>query len=125
MERRKMKTSSKKSKYYINLDKYNEDSESHEEWAILLAQEKIAELMEQNKINKSELAKRLKQSKAHVTGLLSHGRNLTLRSFAKICFHLSANIEDFKLSPRNKRNQQQKKPKRKKRKPRPEIAKTA
>ena len=51
--------------------------------------------MKSGNVSKAELAKRLSQSKAHVTELLSEGRNLTLKTFARVCFHLNAEI-DFK-----------------------------
>ena len=59
---------------------------------VLKAQEKIAELMENSNTSKTELAKLLNQSKSHVTELLSEGRNLTLKTFARVCFHLNAEV---------------------------------
>jgi hypothetical protein len=64
----------------------------YEELAILNAQETIAELLESSQTTKTELASRLGQTKAHVTELLSEDRNLTLRSFGRVCFHLGAEI---------------------------------
>ena len=85
----------KKISYPGNVDMYKNDSSFYEELTLLKAQEKIAELMENNNVSKAELAKRLNQSKAHVTELLSEGRNLTLKTFARVCFHLNTEI-DFK-----------------------------
>lgn len=85
----------KKISYPRNVDMYKNDSSFYEELTLLKAQEKIAELMENNSVSKAELAKRLNQSKAHVTELLSEGRNLTLKTFARVCFHLNTEI-DFK-----------------------------
>lgn len=64
----------------------------HEELAIAKAQELIASLMEGSDVSRADLARRLGQSKAHVTNLLSDGRNLTLRSLAKVCYHLGAEL---------------------------------
>ena len=96
-----MKTKIQKSKYYINADSYKKDPEFYEEWTLLSAQEKIAELMEKQNVSKSELAKRLSQSKAHVTNLLSGERNLTLKSFGRICFHLGVSVKSFEMSSIN------------------------
>ena len=82
-----------KSSYPKSTKDFKNDPIFYEELAILKAQEKIAELMENNNISKTELAKSLNQSKAHITELLSDGRNLTLRTFARICFHLNAEID--------------------------------
>ena len=94
-----MSTKIKKSKYYTNVSSYKNDVGFYEEFTVLVAQEKIAKLMEEQKISKTELAKKLNQSKAHITGLLSDGHNLTLKTFGRVCFHLNAKIEDFKISP--------------------------
>ena len=96
-----MGTKIKKSKYYINIDNYKNDEGFYEELTILLAQEKIAELMEKQKISKAKLAKSLNKSKAHVTQLLSDDHNLTLKTFGKLCFHLNTKIENFETSSIN------------------------
>ena len=83
----------KKMPYPRNVDMYKNDPSFYEELTLLKAQEKIAELMENNNVSKAELAKRLNQSKAHVTELLSEGRNLTLKTFARVCFCLNAEID--------------------------------
>ena len=49
--------------------------------------------MKDNNTSKTELARMLDQSKSHITELLSDGRNLTLRTFARICFHLNAEVD--------------------------------
>lgn len=64
----------------------------YEELLLLKAQELIAELMHKQGIQKVELANKLNQSKAHVTSLLSSGRNLTLKSLANVCYHLGAEV---------------------------------
>ena len=88
----------KKSKYYTDISDYDNDVDFYEGLTVLVAQEKIAKLMEAQEISKSELAKLLNKSKAHVTGLLSDGRNLTLKTFGRVCFHLNAKIEDFEIT---------------------------
>ena len=72
---------------------FRNDPVFYEELTILKAQEKIAELMVSSNTSKTKLATLLNQSKAHVTEMLSDGRNLTLRTFARICFYLNAEIE--------------------------------
>lgn len=79
-----------------NIKAFKKDPLFYEELAILKAQETIAKLMKKNNISKTKLASLLNQSKAHITEILSSGRNLTLRTFARICFHLKAEI-DFKI----------------------------
>ena len=83
----------KKSSYPKSIETYKNDPQFYEELAILKAQEKISELMENSNTTRTKLATLLNQSKAHVTELLSDGRNLTLRSFARVCFHLNAEID--------------------------------
>ena len=83
----------KKSAYPKSIETYKKDPVFYEELAILKAQEKIAELMKNSNTTRTALAQSLKQSKAHVTELLSNGRNLTLRTFARVCFHLNAEID--------------------------------
>ena len=82
-----------KSSYPKNIESFKDDPLFYEELTILKAQETIAELMKNSNTTKAELAKSLNQSKAHVTELLSDGRNLTLRTFARICFHLKSEID--------------------------------
>ena len=82
-----------KSSYPENTASFKNDPLFYEELTILKAQETIAELMENSNTTKVELAKLLNQSKAHVTELLSDGRNLTLRTFARVCFHLKSEID--------------------------------
>ena len=83
----------KKSSYPKSIETYKNDPQFYEELAILKAQEKIAELMKSSNTTRTKLATLLNQSKAHVTELLSDGRNLTLRTFARVCFHLNAEID--------------------------------
>ncbi len=83
----------KERSYPGSVKKYKNDPEFYEELTLLKAQEKIAELMKNSNISKAELAGRLNQSKAHVTELLSEGRNLTLKTFARVCFYLNSEID--------------------------------
>lgn len=64
----------------------------------LEAAESISRLMEQQGVNKSELAARLGASKSHITSLLSGSRNITLHTFADLAFALGAKIE-FSVAP--------------------------
>lgn len=82
-----------KSLYPKSIKSFKDDPLFYEELTILKAQETIAKLMKDSNVSKAKLAKSLKQSKAHVTELLSDGRNLTLRTFARVCFHLKAEID--------------------------------
>lgn len=54
--------------------------------------ERIWFLMQKQGVSKAELAKRLGCSKAHVTGLLSGGRNMTLRTLADISYALDCGV---------------------------------
>ena len=83
----------KTTKYPKTAKAFKRDPLFYEELTLLKAQEKIAELMKENNISKTELAALLNQSKAHVTELLSDGRNLTLKTFGRICFHLNAELD--------------------------------
>ena len=83
----------KESSYPKSIEAYKNDPQFYEELTILKAQEKIAELMKNSNTTRTELAAMLNQSKAHVTELLSDGRNLTLRTFARVCFYLKTEIE--------------------------------
>ena len=67
--------------------------EFYEEMLLLNAQELIAQLMNERDVSKADLARSLKKSKAHITSLLDDGRNLTLKSLAKVCYHLGAEVK--------------------------------
>ena len=88
-----MSKKNKRSSYPKSFETFKKDPEFYEELTILKAQEAIVELMIKRGTTKTELAKALNQSKPHVTGLLSDGRNLTLKTFARVCFHLNAEVE--------------------------------
>ena len=88
-----MAQKNKKSSYPKSFKTFRENPDFYEELTILKAQNTIAELMKNSGTTRTELAKSLNQSKAHVTELLSDGRNLTLRSFARVCFHLNTEVD--------------------------------
>lgn len=77
----------------ITADAYKNSVEFQEELALLKAQELISELMAKKGVNQAELAKRLDQSRAHVSELLSGSRNLTLRTMGRIFFYLGEEVE--------------------------------
>ena len=54
--------------------------------------EKFCEILEQENINKSTLAKFMGKTKGYISQLLGGGRNLTLRSMADLAFHLGYEI---------------------------------
>ena len=95
--------SKKKSRYLKKERDFENNPSFYEELTLLEAQETIAKLMEDNKISKTALAKRLGQSKAHVTELLSEGRNLTLKTLGRICFFLGAELR-FSSAPIEERS---------------------
>jgi transcriptional regulator with XRE-family HTH domain len=62
------------------------------------ASELIARLMEDQEVNKSELAARVGTSKSHITNLLSGSRNMTMHTLADLTFVLGHKVE-MKASP--------------------------
>ncbi len=86
-------TKNKQSSYPKSTETFRNSPVFYEELAILKAQEKIAELMQNSNTTRTNLARSLNQSKAHVTELLSDGHNLTLRTFARVCFHLNMEVD--------------------------------
>jgi transcriptional regulator with XRE-family HTH domain len=70
------------------LDEYLEDDEFRRLFAqedlILEVTETLCELLEKEKISRTELADRLGKSKGFISQLLNGGRNLTLRTVADI-----------------------------------------
>lgn len=63
-----------------------------QEKLILEVTESIWEIMNRKKVNKTELAKRIKTSKPNVTQLLNGGRNMTLRTLSDIAVALDATV---------------------------------
>lgn len=70
---------------------------TEEEWAYYRladsVSDQIAEYMAHAGVNKAELANRMGTSRAFVTKVLSGDANMTLKTFAKILFHLGAKSE--------------------------------
>jgi transcriptional regulator with XRE-family HTH domain len=67
-----------------------------QERLILDATEAIVELLEEQKISRQELARRLGKSKSFVSQLLSGERNMTLRTLADLGYVLGRN---FSVAP--------------------------
>lgn len=58
--------------------------------------EKILELLQTRKMNKTELAEKLNCSKPYITKLLNGGENLTIKKMVEIAFVLNCNLDiDF------------------------------
>lgn len=57
------------------------------------AAELLARLVEQQGINKADLARRLGKSRAWVTQLLSGRANMTIRTFAEVVYALGAEVK--------------------------------
>ena len=57
------------------------------------AAELVARLMEEQGVNKAELARRLGKSRAWVTQLLSGKANMTIRTFAELAYVLGAEVD--------------------------------
>lgn len=59
-----------------------------EDLLVFTAAELISRLMEERDVNKKQLAERLGKSRPFITQLLSGGRNLTLRTIARVAYAL-------------------------------------
>jgi transcriptional regulator with XRE-family HTH domain len=78
-------------------DKYMED----EDFARLMAQEDLimdvtesfCEVLEREKINRSDLAKKMGKTKGYISQLLNGGKNLTLRSISDLAFSLGRSVK--------------------------------
>jgi transcriptional regulator with XRE-family HTH domain len=57
------------------------------------AAELISVLMEEKKVSKAELARRVGKSRAYITQLLSGARNMTMHTLADLTFALGARVE--------------------------------
>lgn len=57
------------------------------------AGEFIARLMEERKVKKAELARRLGKSRAYVTQMLSGSANLTVRTLAEVAYALGVEVK--------------------------------
>ena len=67
---------------------------------ILEASELILETMEQNGVTRSDLAKKIRKTKGHVSQLLDGEQNMTLRTLAKIAYVLGYRVELSLLTTR-------------------------
>ncbi len=63
------------------------------EGLVTQAGEFIAGLMEQQKVSRAELARRLGKSRAYVTQMLSGARNLTVRTLAEAAYALGVEVK--------------------------------
>lgn len=63
-----------------------------QEWLILEVTELIASLMNDKRVSKTELAKRLGRSKGYVTQLLDGRANMTLRTIADVMWALDSSL---------------------------------
>ena len=63
-----------------------------QESALVAATEMIAKLMEERKVSRAELARRLGKSKAFVTIVLRGPRNMTLRTLADLAWALGSRV---------------------------------
>jgi transcriptional regulator with XRE-family HTH domain len=57
------------------------------------AGEFIARLMEERKVSKAELARRMGRSRAYITQLLSGSTNLTVRTLAEVAYALGVEVK--------------------------------
>jgi len=57
------------------------------------AAELVSRLMEEQKISKAELARRLGKSRAWITQVLSGEANMTVRTFAELVYTLGAEVK--------------------------------
>ena len=93
--------------YPKNLDDYKDDPDFYEELALFSAQETIAKLMHNTKTTETKLAKLLNKPKNYVKRLLSEGDELSLKTFAYVCFKMRAEV-DFFTRPIDKSNNKKK-----------------
>lgn len=82
------------------------DRDVEAEALIAQASDLIAETMQETGMSKSELARRLGVSRAHITQTLSGERNLTLRTIAEILYTLGRRLECHSLPLEDEGNQE-------------------
>lgn len=75
------------------LEKFKNDIDFKTEGVILELTEKIVEIMERNKVSRTELANRLNVSNAYITKLLNGNPNLTIKSLVSIASALSRDLD--------------------------------
>ena len=95
-----------KSWFTDKLDKYADDPEFLTEEAILDFTEKLVTKMQELKVNRAELAKRLNVSKAFVTKLLNGNPNMTIKTMVSISNVLGCklNLDIYSKEYRPSRN---------------------
>lgn len=76
----------------MDFEKENE-AQIYEHYLVHALQEKICEIMNRKKVSKTDLAKRMKVTKSEVSRLLGEGRNLSIKTVAKIFFALGEELE--------------------------------
>ena len=81
-----------KRKKIKTLNEIEKDSFFYEELLLFRLQEVIAKALVETGMRKVDLAKKIGKSKSDVTQMLSSGRNLTIRSFAKVLFHMNREL---------------------------------
>lgn len=81
------------------LERFKDDVEYRLEGVIYDFTEQICELMEKQKINRAELAKRLGVSPAFITKLLNGNPNLTLKTMMNIASALKSDL-NIQIQPR-------------------------
>lgn len=90
------------------LEKHLEDKETAQLFAqeelLMDVTESICEVLEKENINRKELARRMKRSKAYISQLLNGGRNLTLRTLADILFALGYKVRFEIIKQGNEKN---------------------
>lgn len=82
-----------KNKTKRSVDELEMTPEFQEELLLLKAQTMIYELLEHHKIDQATLARKLEQTEAHVSALLSGKRNMTLKTLARICHLLDSHVD--------------------------------
>ena len=70
------------------------------------AAEFVSRLMEEQGVNKAELARRLGKSRAWVTRLLSGSANMTMRTFAELVYALGAEVQIVRKDRDSQRGRQ-------------------
>lgn len=76
----------------MDFEKENE-AQIYEHYLVHAMQEKICEIMNRKKVSKTELAKKMKITKSEVSRLLGEGRNLSIKTVAKIFFALGEELD--------------------------------
>lgn len=86
------------------LKKYENDPELIAEGVLISLNEQIVKLMEEKKVSRVQLAKRLNCSPAYITKLLNGNENLTIKKITQIACALETGIE-ITLTGKNKQKQ--------------------